>query len=72
MKYTISVDYGKPFEEVFINREEVVKRLFELQKLSNNSEVAYMDIYVYDENDKDISKQFFDENGIIEKEDKKW
>lgn len=58
MKYKLLVDYGKPYEEEFEKREEVISEVKRLLKLSEDEEygMAYLDLVIF-EGEKDISEE---------------
>jgi len=56
MKYNLVIDYGKPYEEEKKTEEEVFK-IFE--KLENKEDCSYIDIFVFDENETDLTDIFF-------------
>jgi len=58
-KYTIVVDYGKPYD---INVETKKQLMIELKKLKNihdEGDHPYFDVFVFDEFDNDITDEIF-------------
>jgi len=53
--YKIIVDYGKPYEITCINKEELFKELKKLEEM-NKKDYAYFDVFIYDEDNKDITE----------------
>jgi 5'-3' exonuclease len=58
-KYNLIIDYGKPYEEKGKTEEEVFKILEELNILVENEDFAYCDIFIFNENEKDLTDIFF-------------
>jgi uncharacterized protein with von Willebrand factor type A (vWA) domain len=58
-KYLIVYDYGKPQEEFIYSDEELKQALKTLKEISEYGEYSYFDVFVYDENNKDISESQF-------------
>ena len=60
-KYTIVVDYGKPFE-IKVNSEAELKReLIKLKKQATTEEYPFFDVNIYGVNNKDITNEVFKE-----------
>ena len=53
--FKLLVDYGKPFEETYQDKELLFKRLLELEQMSENEEFTYMDIIILNNLDKEIT-----------------
>lgn len=51
-KYKIVLDFGKPFEESYADKKEVIKRLKQIKKLyiQNKDKYPYFDVFVYEDN----------------------
>jgi hypothetical protein len=58
-KYTILVDYGKPYEIKVNNEYKLKKELIKLKKFyeSNKNNLAFFDIIIYNEEGKDITDE---------------
>lgn len=62
--YTITIDYGKPYEETAQSETELKKVLSDLYALSQTEEFAYLDLVVYNDKDEDITESQYIQ-GII-------
>lgn len=56
MKYTLLVDYGKPYEEQINTDEELKKELAKLRKMALTEDYAYFDINVLNDKGEDITE----------------
>jgi hypothetical protein len=67
-KYILVFDYGKPQEEKYKTKQDLIKRLVQLKELSIDEDYPYFDVCIYD-NEKDISQEIFKElEGVVENE----
>lgn len=56
MKYTLLVDYGKPYEEQINTDKELKKELAKLRHMALTEDYAYFDINVLNDKGEDITK----------------
>jgi hypothetical protein len=58
MKYKIIVDYGKPYEQDFKTKKDLIKELKRLKEFYNNQEedFPYFNISIY-KNNKEITEE---------------
>ena len=65
-KYTVVVDYGKPFDIKVKDEGSLKKELVKLGKQykANPDEYPYFDVWVYDEKDKDVTDKMFKKLGV--------
>ena len=63
-KYTIVVDYGKPYDIKVSNKGELKKELKELKRIYDEGDHYFFDIWVYDKSSKDITDECIKDGNI--------
>ena len=58
-KYTIVVDYGKPYDIKVKTKKQLMIELKKLKNIHDEGDHPYFDIFVYDEYDNDITNEVF-------------
>jgi len=58
-KYTIVADYGKPYDIKVSTEEQLKKELEHLKEIYESEVHPYFDIWIYDENNKDVTSEVF-------------
>jgi hypothetical protein len=58
-RYTVMVDYGKPYDVKVGSDTELKKELLKLKKIAQSEEYAQFDIWVYDKNEIDVTDKVF-------------
>lgn len=58
-KYTIVVDYGKPYDINVKTKKQLMGELKKLKKTHDEGDYPYFDVFIYDEYDNDITDEIF-------------
>lgn len=58
-KYKLEIDYGKPYTEEVPTLKEVKKILLKLKDMTENDDVPYMEIDIFDGKGKLITDKIF-------------
>jgi len=58
-KYTIVVDYGKPYDIKVKTKKQLTGELKKLKNIHDEGDHPYFDVFIYDEHDNDITDEIF-------------
>lgn len=58
-KFTIVVDYGKPYDIKVKTKKQLMSELKKLKKIHDQGDHPYFDVFVYDEYDNDVTDEIF-------------
>lgn len=64
-KYTIVVDYGKPYDIKVKNKNDLKKELKKLKKIYEEGDHPFFDIWVYDKDNKEITDECIKDGKIL-------
>lgn len=54
--YTITADYGKPYDIPCRDEQQLREELVKLKEIAQREDHAFLDVYIRDEQDNDISE----------------
>lgn len=58
-KYTIVVDYGKPYDIKIKTKKQLMSELKKLKNIYDEGDHSFFDVFIYDEYDNDITDEIF-------------